>query len=824
MIKNLHIWRFLCLVFVISNIAPCIFAQKGSVIVIQTKGVVEAYSPQGRKLTAPVVRGSVLPVGYSIKTRLFAESILLFSNGTTATLQENSKLRLDKFEQSPFDAKAGSFSQLQSEPSTSQVSIDMEIGSLVVQTKKLNKASSFSISTPVGTAGIRGTQFQMAMSPNTGMKLDVAESQVAFTPAGQAQAVVVGPGKGLDASSNGVVKQRPISPSAAQNISKKNTAAISVSGAVPLATAKKSNAKAQKASENQAGDNSSDDSESKSDDSSEDAEDDKQASSESSSKSDAAESFVGRSSSVTSRNISSAEIQRVSKEVREQKEKDLKASIASDSSMPPPPNVIPPGPPSLSPEIGNSVRYAHDPVEELLTIGIYQDNFEFPVDVLYLDLDDLTGGDDDYKIILSLFDNWDADDETKLFHSIGVDVFIQEIGLNPTKYDNFNVAVQHAISLAQSFMETITLSTIMPGGQVRNAQNLVDEFANNPYAFEFAKLLAKHGAISNPSNQQATNNLLAILGSEKLSDANYLSTILGQTLVPGDSYNSQELNGGLIGARNASIDSKTADQLQVRLQNVQALVGGDIFIDSGASIDVSEYLTPKGLNEGTKIFTIAAAKDLSIWGDVTFNNDNHAEDHALSLGSAGNFNIQAGSTIYYEGSNLGIGTAGNLELVDIDIDVGGNLAIGTLGELKIRSTEPGSSLFSVGRYSDRDNVYLYANDLVQLEGLRFNERAREIYMEAITVNLKDVDFPQFSEVMLRSQKGTLDFNNFSNPTIGGVNLTNVKHLGVSTTQALQISDFSGADGKWNSSVTQPSGSPAVKIRSFSTANSGSNLN
>ena len=564
----------MCLIFVISNATPCVFAQKGSVIVIQTKGVVEAYSPQGRKLTAPVVRGSVLPVGYSIKTGLFAESTLLLSNGTTAILQENSKLRLDKFEQAPFDAKAGSFSQIQAEPSTSQVSIDMEIGSLVVQTKKLNKASSFSISTPVGTAGIRGTQFQMAMSPNTGMKLDVAESQVAFTPAGQAQPVVVGPGKGLDASSSGVVKQRPISPSAAQNINVKNSAANSVCGTVPVALAKQANAKAQKASENQAGDNSSDDSESKSDDSSEDAEDDKQASSESSSKSDAAESFVGRSSSVTSRNISSAEIQRVSKEVREQKEKDLKASIASDSSMPPPPNVIPPGPPSSSPEIGNSVRYAHDPVEELLTIGIYQDNFEFPVDVLYLDLDDLTGGDDDYKIILSLFDNWDADDETKLFHSIGVDVFIQEIGLNPTKYDDFNVAVQHAISLAQSFMETITLSTIMPGGQVRNAQNLVDEFANNPYAFEFAKLLAKHGAISNPSNQQATNNLLAILGSEKLSDANYLSTILGQTLVPGDSYNSQELNGGLIGARNASIDSKTAEQLQVRLQNVQALGRG----------------------------------------------------------------------------------------------------------------------------------------------------------------------------------------------------------------------------------------------------------
>ena len=240
--------------------------------------------PKAENLTAPVVRGSVLPVGYSIKTGLFAESTLLLSNGTTATLQENSKLRLDKFEQAPFDAKAGSFSQLQAEPSTSQVSIDMEIGSLVVQTKKLNKASSFSISTPVGTAGIRGTQFQMAMSPNTGMKLDVAESQVAFTPAGQAQPVVVGPGKGLDASSSGVVKQRPISPSAAQNINVKNSAANSVCGTVPVATAKQANAKASSSNSNDSSEEGSGDS------------DNEESSEEEGSESDAAESFIKQAS------------------------------------------------------------------------------------------------------------------------------------------------------------------------------------------------------------------------------------------------------------------------------------------------------------------------------------------------------------------------------------------------------------------------------------------------------------------------------------------------------------------------------------------------
>lgn len=881
MIRRPQLWGLLCLLLALTNATPCIYAESGSVIVIQTRGVVHAYSPQGRKLTAPVVRGSVLPVGYSIKTGFFSESILLFSNGTTATVQENSKLRLDKFSQAPFDAQNESFSQLQAEPSSSQVSIDMEIGSLVVQTKKLNKGSSFSISTPVGTAGIRGTQFQMAMSPDSGMKLDVAESQVAFTPAGQAQPLVVGPGKGLDASSSGNIKQRTINPTAAQNINVKNSVATSASGAVPVATAKKSNKQAKKVSKDEGSEDSSDDGESQTDESSEDSEDDKQASSGESSGSDAAESFVGRSGSLNKGSITSAEIIISNKvtekldEVRSQltekfgeetanlimvelesnienssnslKElasgnivNDLKNSDSSDdyekifkdigleldipneSEMPSPPDINAPEPPSLLPGISTSARYSYDSADNLLTVGLYPENFEIPVDVSYLKLDDLEDGDLD--TLLGLFVNWDASDETKLIHGLGLEVFIDEIGLNPAKYDNFNVAVQHATSLAQSFLETIMLSSVMPSGKVRNVQNLVDEFANNPYAFEFAKLLAKHGAISNPSNQKATDNLLAILGSEKLSDPNYLSTILGQTLVPGDSYNSQELNGELIGARNASIDTKTAEQLQVRLQNVQALVGGDIFIESGASIDVSEYLSPKGLNEGTKVFTIAAAKDLSIWGDVTFKNDNHAEDHALSLGSAGNFNIQAGSTIYYEGSNLGIGTAGNLELVDIDIDVGGNLAIGSLGELNIKSNEPGSSLFSVGRYSDRDNVYLYANDLVQLEGLRFNNRAREIYMEAITVNLKDVDFPQFSEVMLRSKTGTLDFNTFSNPTIGGVNLTNVKHLGISDTRALQQSDFTNSNGKLNSSVSQPNGTPAVKIRSFSTSNSGSNLN
>jgi hypothetical protein len=42
------------------------------------------------------------------------------------------------------------------EPSSSDTLIDLNIGDMVVDIKKLKKKSNFHISSPVGTAGIRG--------------------------------------------------------------------------------------------------------------------------------------------------------------------------------------------------------------------------------------------------------------------------------------------------------------------------------------------------------------------------------------------------------------------------------------------------------------------------------------------------------------------------------------------------------------------------------------------------------------------------------------------------------------------------------------------
>ena len=211
-----------------------------------------------------------------------------------------------------------------------------------------------------------------------------------------------------------------------------------------------------------------------------------------------------------------------------------------------------------------------------------------------------------------------------------------------------------------------------------------------------------------------------------------------------------------------------------------------------------------------KVHVIGAAKDMTIVGDVTFSNTNDAEDHALVLGAADDFMLN-GSDITYTGSNLGLGAGGSdsdsMYLVNTNITTGGNLAAGTLGTLNISSAS--FNVGNGGHDSDPDNVYLYANELIQVNGLNFSgSRLDDVYMEAITINLKDVAFPSTADVILKSQNGTVHFNTYSSPTRGGVNLTNVSHGGT----VLSESHFDGVAGHHDSSIRLPNGTAAVKIR------------
>lgn len=175
--------------------------------------------PLGKNSSIP---GMLLPDGAAVQTGPGGNALLLLSNGTVVTVGENSRMKISSFVQEPFDDKGLSVGDLDEEPSSSSVLVDLEIGDLVVKTKKLNKKSNFEINSPVGTAGIRGTQFGMGYSPRRGMSLDVTESTVSFKPRGGGRPRMVRAGRGLTAPTRGQPVERAVTPVTRGRINRAN--------------------------------------------------------------------------------------------------------------------------------------------------------------------------------------------------------------------------------------------------------------------------------------------------------------------------------------------------------------------------------------------------------------------------------------------------------------------------------------------------------------------------------------------------------------------------------------------------------------------------
>ena len=127
--------------------------------------------------------------GHTVETGKGSKVVLLFSSGTITTLKEDSVLNIKKFAQQKFDPKsAGKLSARKDEPSPSETIIDLSLGDMVVDVKKLKKESSFNIDSPVGTAGIRGTipRIKVAKLPGGGFNqtTQMLKGKISYLPKG----------------------------------------------------------------------------------------------------------------------------------------------------------------------------------------------------------------------------------------------------------------------------------------------------------------------------------------------------------------------------------------------------------------------------------------------------------------------------------------------------------------------------------------------------------------------------------------------------------------------------------------------------------------
>jgi formylglycine-generating enzyme required for sulfatase activity len=164
---------------------------KGAIIIASVTGkvtVIPAPRYSGSQEVKPVARnvivGEPLPHGSTILTGANSAADLLLTTGSLAKVGPNSKLVLSAFWQEGFRASAKKVTDLKEETSPSRVAFKLETGDLVVEVKKLNRESSFMIESPVGVAGIRGTQFGLSADSDS-TELAVLEGRVRFLDTNQ---------------------------------------------------------------------------------------------------------------------------------------------------------------------------------------------------------------------------------------------------------------------------------------------------------------------------------------------------------------------------------------------------------------------------------------------------------------------------------------------------------------------------------------------------------------------------------------------------------------------------------------------------------------
>ena len=114
----------------------------GTVLIVEVAGEIRFEKNDGSNAAKNDFKiGSVLPVGYFAITGQGGSLVCLLSNGTLLTVRENSRIRITSFEQEAFDPSGMTMEKLDKEPSSSKVLLDLNVGSMVVKTKKLSRES-----------------------------------------------------------------------------------------------------------------------------------------------------------------------------------------------------------------------------------------------------------------------------------------------------------------------------------------------------------------------------------------------------------------------------------------------------------------------------------------------------------------------------------------------------------------------------------------------------------------------------------------------------------------------------------------------------------
>jgi hypothetical protein len=178
-----------------------------------TAGIIRAQTPAAAadafvdgQIRAKDVHGSVVMEASGVKTELHnddavvphskiitgsgAKVILVFSNGASTQLGADTVLDIEEFLQKPFSSDLN-LATLTEEPTVSKTRLKLSKGELLgkVAHLKREQGSDYTVQTPVGAAGIRGTTFHIVFIPEGNgqafrFTLATVEGNVAYQASG----------------------------------------------------------------------------------------------------------------------------------------------------------------------------------------------------------------------------------------------------------------------------------------------------------------------------------------------------------------------------------------------------------------------------------------------------------------------------------------------------------------------------------------------------------------------------------------------------------------------------------------------------------------
>ena len=708
---------------------------RGVVIITAKDGPTRFLDYQGKVLPADkTVIGAALPEGNVAQAGVGGKIVLLLSNGTVTTLESQTKLKIREFSQEPFDAAGRKISDLNAEPSKSSVKLDLDWGSIVVTTKKLDRASSLQIQSPSGVAGIRGTQFRLAENPGAGIKLDVTESTVVFTPKGAVQPVAVGPGQGLDISSAGVVTSRAINPSAVKSISTTNTESVLVTDDMLLSVLSEAMSDALMIEDKGLREGSATDSEAEGEPTDQDERNSKDNPTDEKASSDES-TTDGTSAAMNATGQPKVDAGQVlennpaAKQVRKLGEaNELSFKLAS-------------------------MGLSDDKVQIFYSFSSSTQNAL------------LAAGKETASRLLGLPSGKESD--VWRFLNYSSDTRVRLLALSDD---------QMLLGLIRKGYEESSLAVIL-SDQNLQASNPASAPLDVPEVGTDSNVLELSEALKDSGNSAILHELLQLGGGELTPELERIGEVANLLLtdftVPGEIEESVLLSGKEV---LSNPFYREVSSVYGHLEN-DLLVAGEASFVGGRNIEMpsGSYRLAGGTESVTDLIVFSASEQLSIRDDVSFAEIGGVENPRVVL-------MSGGSLVTTKGVSLDAAT--NDLIVSVRQDV--LLQYATLKgnrEVTIRSLRDVTLLDS--ELDASDIATLKATQNLYVDGLNFGRDIPRIVMEASTIRLMNIDFPSSSIVNLNSLKGPVDgrYPNFgtdipSAQQLGRVNfLHNIKSGG-----------------------------------------------